>query len=250
MSKIYTNFIGIDIGKFECVANFHNSKTSTVFTNDHDGITKFYSEFKSDFENGLVVCEVTGGYERLVIEQLQSHQIAVHRANGRQIKNFIRSYGIIGKNDNIDAKALCAYAFERHSRLELYEKNAHEDLREMNERRDDLIRMRTAEKNRRSAPGGQSCIDSIDAVLDVLDQQTTLIEEKIATLIASDPELVLKIEMLKTVPGVGNVVATSILCHMPEIGTYEPKTSGVFGGACPASQSKWSKKRLQTNERR
>jgi len=233
MSTLYTHFIGIDIGKFECVANVYGSKTTTSFANNSDGITKFYNEFKSSLEKGLVVCEVTGGYERLVIEQLQNHEIAVHRANGRQVKNFIRSYGIIGKNDHIDAKALGAYAFERHPKLALYERNAHESLREANERRDDLVRMRTAEKNRSSAPGGQSCATNFEAVISVLNAQIELIDTKIATLIASDPELLMKIEMLKTVPGVGNVVATAILSHMPEIGTMNQKQAASLAGVAP-----------------
>ncbi len=233
MSNLYTNFIGIDIGKFECVANVYGSKITTAFANSSEGISWFYNAFKSSLERGLVVCEVTGGYERSVIELLQSHNIAVHRANGRQIKNFIRSYGIIGKNDTIDAKALSAYAFERHSKLALYERNAHEGLREMNERRDDLIRMRTAEKNRKCAPGGQSCTESFDVIIDVLNQQITLLDTRITTLIASDPELLMKIDVLKTVPGIGNVVATAILSHMPEIGAMNQKQVASLAGVAP-----------------
>ena len=233
MTTLYSNFMGIDIGKFDCVAHIYGSNITTTFKNTREGIAEFYTEVKASLEKGLVVCEVTGGYERLVIEYLQSHTIAVHRANGRQIKNFIRSYGIIGKNDSIDAKALSHYAYERHPRLALYEKNTHETLRELQGRRADLVSMHTAEKNRKSAPGGQSCVTSIDAVIAVLATQISLVEAQIKELIASDAILQMKVDTLKTLPGVGDITAATIVCQMPEIGTMNQKQVASLAGLAP-----------------
>lgn len=48
----------------------------------------------------------TGGYELEILYTLCSLKIAVHRADARKVKNFIRSYGNSAKTDKLDAKAL------------------------------------------------------------------------------------------------------------------------------------------------
>lgn len=61
MSNLYHDFVGIDIGKFEFVANIHGSKTTKTYSNDAEGISSFYKEFKAILYASLVVVEVTGG---------------------------------------------------------------------------------------------------------------------------------------------------------------------------------------------
>ena len=233
MSNIYTNFIGIDIGKFELVLNIYGSKQTYTYSNDIEGLQKLYSELKSKLLNALIVMEVTGGYERLAITYLQQYNIAVHRANGRQVKSFIRSYGIIGKSDNIDAMALALYAKERHPKLELYKPSKQDILRKLNGRRCDLVKIRVQEKNRLQAPDSMGLYNSFKAILEVLDQEIAEIEKKIADIIASDPELQLKIKTLETITGVGKITAHAILAHMPEIGTMNQKQVASLAGVAP-----------------
>jgi transposase len=51
---------------------------------------------------------------------LCSHSIAVHRANTRKVKQFIKSYGNAAKTDKLDAKNLGLYGFERAKNLEFF----------------------------------------------------------------------------------------------------------------------------------
>lgn len=117
---LYNNFIGIDIGKFNLFVAVHGIKEVKEYTNDKGGIKKFTQDLKSHFINALCVLEATGGYETEVLLALVQKGIAVHRANSRKVKNFIRSFGDIAKTDSLDAKSLATYAFERSDRLELF----------------------------------------------------------------------------------------------------------------------------------
>jgi transposase len=231
---LYTNFVGVDIGKFEFVVNVHGSKNTKSYTNDSDGIAQFYQELSSKLTSALVVLENTGGYENMLVSFLYDKKIALHRANGRQVKFFIRSHAIIAKTDQVDAMALSCYAFERHDKLNLYQPNAYDLLQELVVRRDDLIAIRTQEKNRLASAGKSSrYYESCKIILEALNQQVKLIDEEIKDIIANDKDLDMKNSMLQTVPGIGQVTAASILAHMPEIGTMNQKQVASLAGVAP-----------------
>ena len=78
------------------------------------------SDHKDNLAHSLVVLETTGGYENACLDFLLDNNSAVHRADTRKVKNFIRSFGQNAKTDNLDAKALSLYGYERQERLNLY----------------------------------------------------------------------------------------------------------------------------------
>jgi transposase len=210
-----------------------NLKLQKLIPTTVPGIQKFISDHKTNLDKALVVLEVTGGYEKLVIKLLQDRKIAVHRANGRQVKSFIRSHGIIAKSDAIDAVALALYAAERHHMLELYQVNIYEQLRELNSRRSSIVKIRAQEKNRAKAPSDIVLHKSFMAIMTVLDEQIALIDSEIKEIIALNTELETKIRALKTVPGIGDVIAVGIVSHMPEIGTLSQKRVASLAGVAP-----------------
>ncbi len=91
------------------------------------------SDHKDNLAHSLVVLETTGGYENACLDFLLDNNFAVHRADTRKVKNFIRSFGQ-------HAKTLSLYGYERHERLALYQRadKNHEELKLLIERRQDL----------------------------------------------------------------------------------------------------------------
>ena len=102
----YNTFLGIDIGKSEVVVGVYGSKSTQSFPNSIAGFKAFFKSYKKNLHQAFVVLETTGGYEQLFLNALLDKTIAVHRANTRQVKNFIRSWGQHGKSDALDAQAL------------------------------------------------------------------------------------------------------------------------------------------------
>ena len=117
---LYQNCIGIDIGKFTFVANLHSNKDTHEYENAPQGMGQFLRDFKRELPKSLVVLETTGGYEMQVLLTLVHENVAVHRADARLVKSFIRSLGQRAKTDALDAKALALYGAERQDRLELF----------------------------------------------------------------------------------------------------------------------------------
>lgn len=233
MTTLYHHFIGIDIGKYEFVVNLYGNKSTKTYPNDSEGITLFYQEHEAILKDALVVLEVTGGYELDVIRYLQAKLVAVHRASGRQVKSFIRSYGIIAKNDSIDAQALSLYAHERCDKLELYRESTLEHLRQLQARRSDLVKMRASEKNRAKAPSGIKQHGSFSAIMDVLNKQVAMLDQEIDALIDQVPDLRQKVAIAQTIPGVGKVIANQLITMMPEIGSMNQKQVASLAGLAP-----------------
>jgi transposase len=137
---VYHNFVGIDISKNEFhVAIYGNSKV-TQFDNTLAGFKAFKKANLQILSNALVVLEATGGYEAALVKYLQDSQIAVHRANTRIVKSFIRSLAKLGKSDAIDANGLARYAKERHEVLAVHVQvsDVEKELAELANRRTEL----------------------------------------------------------------------------------------------------------------
>lgn len=191
MSEYHT-FLGIDIGKYEVVVAAHGFPSTQTFANTKEGFKSFLKTYRKTLAHAFVVLETTGGYEQLFLNTLLDHDIHVHRANTRQVKSFIRSFGKRGKTDALDAQALALYGFERHKTLSLWTKPDPTllQLSALVGRRQDLTQMLVAEKNRLKAPHNppviaQSCQKSIQFI----NQQIEALSKEIEALIQENPRL-------------------------------------------------------------
>lgn len=117
--------------------------------------------------------ETTGGYEIGLLKYLLNNNIAVHKADMRKVKSFIRSWGKHSKTDKIDAQAIALYAYERHEHLGIYKehKENQNKLKLLIARRQDLIKILVQEKNCSHAPALKQISKSIKAVITVLEEQ-------------------------------------------------------------------------------
>lgn len=236
--KLYSNFVGIDIGKKSFVVGIHGEKTTKEYDNNGKGIAEFIEEKKGVLSTGLCVLEVTGGYEMALLLTLCEEGISVHRAPGRKIKNFIRSYGNEAKTDAIDAKILARYGSERCESLTLFvppSKHAAE-LYELSQRRRDLKQILVAEKNRLQAPCVKYIKDSIEKIIESLEVSLALITKRMEQLIEADVVLKQRQKVLMTVPGIGKIIATELLTLLPELGKVNRREIASLVGVAPIAR--------------
>jgi len=216
----YQNFLGIDIGKFNFVVAVHNKKTTIEYENTADGIAKFIVDYKDILSNSLIVMEPTGGYEIELLYTLCDRSYAVHRADTRKVKKFIESYGNAAKTDALDAKALAHYGQERGKALALFLPQSKKSLElfQLVQRRNDLNKMLVAEKNRLKAPSSKAIQGSCKTMIKTLTKQIVMVTEQLKEAIDSDPNLKAKQKTLKSIPGIGDIIANELLILLPELG--------------------------------
>lgn len=233
--EVYKNFIGIDIGKLNFVVGVQGSKKTKEYENNLEGIHCFMKEYRSLLASGLSILETTGGYEMRLLLMLCAEDFAVHRANTRKVKNFVRSLGNGAKTDELDSKSLALYGYERHARLECFKPQSKQalELYELVQRCSDLKFMLVAEKNRLKAPRADYIKSSCELMIATLSKQIEELTGRINQIIKNDAVLKKKKEVLKTIPGIGEVTANYILVLLPEIGTLNRKQIASLTGLAP-----------------
>lgn len=235
---VYTHFVGVDIGKFSFVVAVQGQKQTKECHHDASGIQSFINEYKKYLSQGLCILETTGGYEMRLILTLCELGYAVHRANTRKVKHFIRSLGNAAKTDKLDSKALALYGYERNTRLECFTPQSKQALAlyELVQRRQDLKRLLVAEKNRLKAPRAHLIQESCQIMIETITAQIQGITRQINTLIDEDVELSTKKEILKSIPGIGDITANELLVLLPELGTLSRRQIASLAGVAPIAQ--------------
>jgi transposase len=227
-----TYFIGCDVGKSNIVVfDSRDGRTRTV-PNRPAELAALAASLDT---NGLVVCEATGGYEAALLSALVQAGRAVHRADARKVKSFIRSFGTLGKTDAIDARALARYAAERHTQLTRWRApDAQRDkLQALVLTRRDLADQRVECKNRLAAPGAEAVQPYLAALLDCLNRQIAAIEAGIKALIKAHDVLDHAVGTLQTQTGFGFVTAAGVVALMPELGTLSRRQAASLAGLAP-----------------
>ena len=111
-------------------------------------------------------------------------------------------------------------------------------LEDLVQRRRQLSDMITAEKNRKRGKTN-SVQSNINEHIEWLEKRLKEIESQIHDAIAIDENWKQKMKLLTTVPGVGEVVATTLIASLPELGELSHKSISYLVGVAPRSSRQW-----------
>lgn len=226
------HFIGCDVGKTSVVIfDSRNSQAKTVPNRPTD-LAAFAATLD---QTCLAVCEATGGHEAALLDALVEAGCGAHRADARKVKAFIRSFGILGKTDAIDARALARYGQERHAKLARWQTPDPERdrLQALVLTRRDLVAERLACRNRLSAPGAAAVKPYLSKLLACLDKQIAAIARDIAALVRAHKTLQQATTAIRGIVGIGATTAAALLALMPELGTLNRREAAALSGLAP-----------------
>jgi transposase len=194
----------------------------------------------------LVICEATGGYERLVLEQAHYLGLDAHRAEGRRTRLFALAHGYRAKTDPLDAKIIARFAQKTDCSL-LYELPSPEQkkLTALVGRREDILTMKLGEQRRLKTQDDKDVKKSLRAIIKMLHKQMLDIEKKLSALIKESKNLANKNALLQSLVGVGTVTARTLLATMPELGTLSKGQAAALIGLAPYNRDSGA-----TNQRR
>jgi len=156
-------------------------------------------------------------------------------ANPAHIKKFAGAVGQLAKTDKLDAKLIAYYSEAIKPTLSTLKPETLRKMSDLLSRRCQLMEMRTMEKNRlQSLP--KTLASTINPMLTVINNQLAKIDEKMQKLIEQCDEYKIKNDIIQSVPGVGNVVAFSLLSNMPELGYISNKEAAALVGVAPVNR--------------
>lgn len=215
--KVLT-IIGTDLSKKTIDVYCSATESHLCIENNLKGFKKMLRWLKAMKVNVLeimVVMEHTGLYGYLFEEFLHSAEIPFAKVNALQIK---RSSGLVrGKTDKIDARRICEYGKQFFHKLERCQQTAPamKDLRLLHSTRDRLVKQKVALecsiKEYRNIGLSASCqaMKSQLTILRALKKEIKALEEEIRKTIKANEELDRTVTLLKSVKGVGDVLAVA-----------------------------------------
>jgi transposase len=196
----------------------------------------------------LVAFEPTGGYERILREGLREQGILFVRVHPNDLIAFRKSRGIKAKTDRIDAQLIAAFAAEELVRRGVTPAiSGDETLRELAARRRQLVEALHAERCRIDLARSPAVRDSLTLLIDALAKSLAAVETELAAHIAAHPDTAALASLLRTVTGVGPIVATTLIADLPELGHVSGKEIASLVGLAPHTrQSGRTKHRERT----
>src|SRR5262249_43643429 len=163
-----------------------------------------------------VVLEATGGYERAVVAALALAELPVIVVNPRQVRAFARATGRLAKTDALDAGVLAHFAEAVRPAPRPLPDAATQTLAALVERPHQLATVLTAEKNRRqqALPAVRSLVQTH---IQWLEQALAELDQTLDEMLHTSPLWRERDQWLQSVPGIGPVVALTLLADLPEL---------------------------------
>lgn len=181
----------------------------------------------------LIVVEATGRYEQALVCDLTAAGHAVSVVNPRQVRDYAKALGLLAKTDRIDAFVIARFAQHVQPRPRAETQQKQGELDQLVTRRRQLVEHRTAEANRRSLGAAKEVQRSIQRVIDTINKDLKRIDREIIKLVESNDDWNDRYQLLKSVPGVGEVTAATLIAELPELGKLNRQEIAALVGVAP-----------------
>jgi len=179
------------------------------------------------------VLESTGGLELPVALALQAAGFPVAPIKPERARHFAKAHGQLAKTDAIDARILARFAQAIDLPVHPLPAEDVRLLRDLLDRRGQLVAMRTMETNHVSSTGDPKALASLKKHIAWLDREIGRIESDIDRRVAANPQWQEIDRILQSIPGVGPQTSHTLLGQLPELGRVDRKVIGLLVGLAP-----------------
>ena len=230
--------IGIDIGKrkFDVALLEQGKVRSKVFDNTptgHQALMHWLEERGCAVMDTHLCMEATSQYYEAVAIVLHAAGYRVSVVNPLQIKAFGESRLRRQKTDRADAELIARFC-EQQSPMPWQPPAAEiKELQRLLARLEAVQEMRVQELNRRHEATGEA-LESVERVLDVLNEELAKLERRIQDHIDQNPSLREQHALLTSIPGVGDRVSTYCLAWLQAERFSNVRQAVAFVGLSPS----------------
>jgi transposase len=185
----------------------------------------------------VAAVEASGGDEREVSDLLEAAGLVIHRLNPLRVRRFAELRGRLAKTDRLDARTIAEFiqAYPQERRV----------VRDP--RRDRLAEHLLVRRHTQDAI--IDCINQLEHLRDsrlrrlvttrkaALERTLAVLDQRLAALLAEHDDLVALSDQLRGVPGVGPVLATTLIALLPELGALTRRQIAALVGVAPFDRS-------------
>jgi transposase len=222
---------GIDTAKDKLDIALHGQATHWCVENNLRGWKRLRSEL-AKAGVARVGIEATGGYERGVVRHLREAGFTVLVLQPIQVRAFAKAHLRRAKNDALDAAliAACAAVMEK-PRIEPDQRLADlaDRLTFVEQTEEDIARFKTRLEHI-SEPGLRRAV--LDDVARAKARRLTQLRF-IARLLRAHHDLAARLDLVLSIPGIGERTAIALLIRMPELGRVSREEAAALAGLAP-----------------
>jgi transposase len=181
----------------------------------------------------IVALEATGGFETVVAGALAGAGLPVAIVNPAHIRAFARALGKRAKTDPIDAAVIAHFAEATGLTPRPLADEATRLLADLVARRRQIVEMIGAERQREQRMTGPRLKKSIGRLLRALEKELATLDGDIDDAVRESPAWRAKENLLESVPGVGPIIARTLIAELPELGQLGRKEIAALAGLAP-----------------
>lgn len=226
-----TPVVGIDVSKDWLDVHVHPDGQSLRLANTEAGWRELRRWLRRLPVRAIGI-EASGGYEREPVRVLVEAGLPVRLVNPWKLRQFAKAMGLLAKNDRLDARAIAGFV----------------DTMPCREVRHDAERSHLAElvtARRQILDARQDCARQRELIRDPalrrlfagrirqLEADTRLLDKRIAQTIAEVTAFAERNALLCSVPGVGPVLAATLIAFLPELGSVTNRQISALVGVAP-----------------
>lgn len=232
--------VGIDVSKDRLDVHVLPSGEAFWVSNDHAGVEGLVGQL-GGLSPVVVGLEATGGFERLAVAALAGAGLAVVVVNPAQVRAYANALGKRAKADPIDAAVIAAFVAATKPQLRPLRDTETGTLAELVARRRQIVQMIVAEENRARTTTAKQAQKSVQRLLVALRCELASLDADMDDHIHKSPVWRVNEKLLSSVPGVGPIVARSLIAEMPELGSLDRRQIAALAGLAPWTRQsgKW-----------
>jgi len=244
--------LGIDISKLKfnvCLIRESGKLRHKVFPNTAAGFEQLADWLSKQGVERVHAClEATGTYGEALALFLHQARHTVSVVNPAAIKAFAQSRLSRTKTDRVDAELIARFCQAQQPPAWTPLPQEVRELQALVRRLESLIEMRVAEENRLSSGITVDLVrESVEELLNHLNEQIKRTEELIRKHINSNPTLKQRRELLDSIPGIGETTAALLLSEITDIKQYRSaRQVAAYAGLVPRERQSGSSVRGRT----
>ena len=224
-------YVGIDVAKARVDVAVRPLGDRCEVSNDEDGIAALVAQLQQ-LNPAAVVLEASGGLELPLVAALAAASLPVVVVNPRQVRDFAKATGRLAKTDSLDAAVLAHFAEAVRPPLRPLRDADTQVLNSLVARRQQVMTMLVAEKNRLSS-AGMAVRPRIETHIAWLKQELDDLDQDLRQTLRQSPVWREKDDLLRSVPGIGEQISLTLLAYLPELGTLNRRQIAALVGVAP-----------------
>ncbi|MBL9207333.1 MAG: IS110 family transposase [Opitutaceae bacterium] len=234
-------YVGVDIGK--AALDVSASRLVLKVPNTREGFAQMLATVRTLKRHLHFICEPTGFYGRELVAYLHAHRCKVSVISGFRVRQLAKAKGRFAKTDKIDAKLLAEVgSILKPKPTEKPDPGALK-LRNIMRRRRQLLTLQADQKKQRAQLASASLKRSADVVITTVRKEVVLLDSMAEQSVKSHPEMHARFRAYRSVKGVGDVTALTVLSELPEAGYLNRRQVASLAGLAPFNRDSSTCKR-------